>query len=220
MMDEETRRQPGTWMPLMCSLSVCLLMISTVAACSKKSVISKSTQTESRPSQDAPPMGSRGSEETAPALGEPHGLRGFTPNPPEEPTRFSPGQPLTDEERPAPSGRSVGRKLLATVYFELNKSSLSEDGRHQLAPAVEFLHRNPGAGVVIEGHCDERGTHEYNLLLGERRAQEVRKTLTKLRVTNRMRTKSLGKEQPVCAEHSDSCHSKNRRAHVLVEQRP
>jgi peptidoglycan-associated lipoprotein len=106
------------------------------------------------------------------------------------------------------------------VYFEFNKSSLSQDGRQQLASAVEFIHRNPGVGVTIESHCDERGTHEDNLVLGERRAQELRKTLTKLRVTNRMRTRSLGKEQPVCADHSESCYSQNRRAYILVEQRP
>ena len=83
--------------------------------------------------------------------------------------------------------------MLATVYFGFIKASLSHDGRKQLDAAVAFLRRNPGMRVMIEGHCDERGTHEYNLVLGEERAQEVRKTLTELRVTNRMSTKSLGK---------------------------
>ena len=118
------------------------------------------------------------------------------------------------------SARAVARRVLATVYFGFNKASLSHDGRKQLDAAVAFLRRNPGMRVMIEGHCDERGTHEYNLVLGEERAQEVRKTLTELRVTNRMSTKSLGKEQPVCAERSESCYSQNRHAYMLVDPSP
>jgi peptidoglycan-associated lipoprotein len=219
MNDEKKRKMLRKEISVISFLIVCVLMIPAMEACSRKGVSSTTAQTESQPTPVRPPVRSPAPTEKGTVPGPPEGLRGFTPDPPEEPTRFSSVPPITAGQRPA-SARAVARKVLATVYFGFNRSSLSHDGRQQLEPAVAFLRRNPDTGVVIEGHCDERGTHEYNLVLGEKRAQEVRKTLAELHVTNRMSTKSLGKEQPVCAERSESCYSQNRRAHVMIDQSP
>jgi peptidoglycan-associated lipoprotein len=71
---------------------------------------------------------------------------------------------------------------------------------------------------VVEGHCDERGTRDYNLLLGERRARAVKRVLEELGVpSNRVQTTSYGKERPLCAQHSDACWRQNRRVHLTIQ---
>jgi peptidoglycan-associated lipoprotein len=105
------------------------------------------------------------------------------------------------------------------VYFNYDEASLSDDTRSKLARNADLL-KTTQLLVTIEGHADERGTNEYNLALGDRRANAVRDYLTSLGVdTGRLRTLSYGEERPVCTEVDESCLSQNRRAHMVITGR-
>jgi peptidoglycan-associated lipoprotein len=106
------------------------------------------------------------------------------------------------------------------VYFEYNESSLSDQTRDKLSRNADLLKSQTRLSMTIEGHCDERGTAEYNLALGERRANAAKSYLSSLGIgAERMRTISYGFERPVCTEHEESCWSRNRRAHMIITGR-
>ncbi|GMU65735.1 MAG: hypothetical protein AMXMBFR36_20090 [Acidobacteriota bacterium] len=110
--------------------------------------------------------------------------------------------------------------LLGDVYFDFDKSDLREDARARLARNAEWLRAHPEFEVALEGHCDERGTNEYNLALGERRAAAAKDYLVSLGVAaTRLRTISYGEERQQCTSSDESCWSRNRRAHFLVTGR-
>ena len=103
------------------------------------------------------------------------------------------------------------------AYFDFNKSDIRSDARANLAKTAEFLRSYPQVRVTIEGHCDERGSTEYNIGLGERRAQAAKNYLISLGISaDRMDTVSWGKERPFCTEHDESCWQQNRRAHFVA----
>ena len=106
------------------------------------------------------------------------------------------------------------------VYFEYDEDSLSDEARDKLARNADLLKSSAQLTVTIEGHADERGTNEYNLALGDRRANAVRDYLGSLGVdASRLRTLSYGEERPVCTEVDESCWSQNRRAHMVITGR-
>jgi peptidoglycan-associated lipoprotein len=116
--------------------------------------------------------------------------------------------------------RSSG--LLRDVFYEYDSAELSLDAQQALAGGARFLVEHAAFEVQVEGHCDERGTAEYNLALGERRAGAARAYLTRLGVDGgRLRPVSFGEERPVCADTAEPCWSQNRRAHfTIVARRP
>jgi len=106
------------------------------------------------------------------------------------------------------------------IYFLYDEDSLSEESRERLARNADLLKSAPQFSITIEGHADERGTNEYNLALGERRATATRDYLNSLGVpSERVRTLSYGEERPVCTEVAESCWSQNRRAHMVITGR-
>jgi peptidoglycan-associated lipoprotein len=106
---------------------------------------------------------------------------------------------------------------LKDVFFAFDRSDLSTDARAVLKENSDWLKKNPSAQVQIEGHCDERGTVEYNLALGSKRAQASRDYLETLGVpASRLSMISYGEEIPVCKENGESCWGKNRRARFVV----
>jgi peptidoglycan-associated lipoprotein len=106
---------------------------------------------------------------------------------------------------------------LQPVFFELDSAEISAEGQKTLAADAEVLKKYPSWVVSIEGHCDERGTAEYNLALGERRALAARTYLVSLGIdAGRLRTVSYGKEFPFDPNHSEDAWAKNRRAHFVV----
>ncbi len=112
------------------------------------------------------------------------------------------------------------RGLLGDVYFDFDRAELRGEARERLARNGEFLRSRPEFLVTIEGHCDERGTNEYNLALGERRATATRDYLVSLGVAaSRIRIISYGEERPVCRESNESCWGQNRRSHFIVTGR-
>jgi len=103
------------------------------------------------------------------------------------------------------------------VFFAFDKFNLEPSAQATLRDQASWLNQNPSRTIVVEGHCDERGTREYNLALGERRANAVKEYLVSLGVSaGRIRTISYGKERPVCTQSNESCWSKNRRAVSVV----
>jgi peptidoglycan-associated lipoprotein len=110
--------------------------------------------------------------------------------------------------------------LLGDAYFDYDRAELSEEAREQLAKNARFLTQYPRFALTLEGHCDERGTDEYNLALGERRAQSAKSYMVALGVpASRLTTISYGEERPVCSETEESCWHQNRRAHPAVTGR-
>lgn len=106
---------------------------------------------------------------------------------------------------------------LKDVYFDYDRSNIRQDARITLRQNAAWLRGNPSAKVEIEGHADERGTNEYNLALGARRAQAVKDYLVTLgSSSSRLSTISYGEELPVCREKSETCWQKNRRAHFVI----
>ena len=109
------------------------------------------------------------------------------------------------------------RGYLQDAYFDFDKYDLREDARAALATDAEWLKKFPTIQILIEGHCDERGTTEYNLALGERRAGAAKDYLVSLGVDGgRIKIVSYGKERPVCTESTEACWQKNRRAHPVI----
>ena len=120
----------------------------------------------------------------------------------------------------APSKTPVpAPRELAEIYFEFDKWMLSDKAKQDLAENAELLKQNAAAMIIIEGHADERGSREYNLALGEKRAQEVRRFLADLGISNELKVISYGKDRPACTEQDENCHSKNRRTHLVVESK-
>jgi peptidoglycan-associated lipoprotein len=108
---------------------------------------------------------------------------------------------------------------LKDVYFDFDRYDLNADARTILRGNADWLKSNARARVEIEGHCDERGTGEYNLALGAKRAQAVREYLTSLGIDGaRLSTISYGEEIPICKEQSEDCWRQNRRARFVILQ--
>ncbi len=107
-----------------------------------------------------------------------------------------------------------------TVYFDFDKSDIKGEGKVILDAHAEYLVTNPSARIRIEGHCDERGTREYNVALGERRAASVKRYLTLKGVsTSQLNMVSYGEERPAAMGHDESAWSLNRRAELVYTTR-
>jgi peptidoglycan-associated lipoprotein len=121
------------------------------------------------------------------------------------------------EARAAAAQKPVDLNL-QNIYFDYDKSSIREDAREILKANAGIFTKKSEAGIIIEGHCDERGTAEYNMALGERRAQEAKQYLMNLGINaSRMETISYGEERPLDAKSTEEAWAKNRRAQFLLK---
>jgi len=110
------------------------------------------------------------------------------------------------------------RFLNEDIYFEFDSSALLSVAQDVLKQKAQWLRDNPGASVVVEGHCDERGTNEYNLALGDRRSNSAKSFLVDLGISaSRLKTISYGEERPVDTGRNEETWAKNRRAHFVIE---
>lgn len=126
-------------------------------------------------------------------------------------------RPLVGAQRPAPAEFSA-MAALKDVYFDFDRYVVRPDAVEVLTANAAWLKSHPGTAVLVEGHCDERGTSEYNLALGQRRAQSVRDFLLAQGIpAGRIATISYGEERPVCTEATEECRARNRRAHFLIK---
>jgi peptidoglycan-associated lipoprotein len=144
------------------------------------------------------------------------------PPPPPRPTN-----PPVPAPPPAPTEAEIFARMslaelnsshpLDDVYFEFDKSELSAASRASLQKDGDWMRKWPSTKVTVEGHADARGTNEYNLALGERRAASIRDYLGTLGITvTRVSVVSKGEEEPVCREDNEACWSKNRRGHFII----
>lgn len=198
--------------------------------CSKKSVQSGGdSQSTQGMAKGGSPDNSRSGVGSFPDTGIQSGgggLRGLDKNPSEE--RVGSGTLLAKMD---PSG-SAERQMaevraeqaasaaagLRDVFFAYDSWTISEEGRQALSRDAEWMKSTPSALVKVEGHCDERGTSAYNLVLGEKRAKAARNYLVELGVSaNRLSVVSYGKERPSCNEHAESCYQQNRRGHLALK---
>ncbi|MGZ7032381.1 MAG: peptidoglycan-associated lipoprotein Pal [Thermoanaerobaculia bacterium] len=109
------------------------------------------------------------------------------------------------------------RGLLADAFFGYDEATLSANAQAALTTSANWLKQNPGYNLLIEGHCDERGTEQYNLALGDRRANIAREFLATLGVdASRIRTVSYGEERPFDPGHDETAWAKNRRDHLVL----
>jgi peptidoglycan-associated lipoprotein len=142
-----------------------------------------------------------------------------TPASPEESMKEQ--SPTVKESEMAPPGSSISATStsLEMIHFDYDKATIRPDAKATLEKHAKWLQANPKAKIQIQGHCDERGTNEYNLALGERRAQTTKRFLTAMGIDGRrLDTISYGEERPTCIEHNESCYGKNRRAEFIVEK--
>jgi len=126
------------------------------------------------------------------------------PPPPPPPT-------VTDED--------LFNQNIKDIYFDYDKSDLRADQQSSLQADVGFLTQHPTFNFTIEGHCDERGSTEYNLALGDQRASAVKNALTAAGISaSRIKTISYGKEKPFCTESNEACWQQNRRGHFVFQK--
>jgi len=178
--------------------SFCLVVGLGVAACGKKA-----------PAVTPPPPVAPAAPAAPPA----------PPPPPTPPTAATPPRSLSEDEQFArKSLDDLNRERpLGDVYFDLDNSTIKDEGRAALETNATWLKRWTSTRISIEGHCDERGTAEYNLGLGERRANAVKAYLVELGVpADRVVIVSKGKEAPFCTEKNEACWQQNRRGHFVI----
>ena len=133
---------------------------------------------------------------------------------------LSADRPITVATAAAPSAEPTLDELFTRevrdAYFDFNKADIRSDARDALGKTADFLRNYPQIRVTIEGHCDERGSTEYNLALGDRRASAVKQYLISLGISaDRLNTVSFGKEKPFCMQSTDDCYQQNRRGHFV-----
>ena len=172
-----------------------------VAGCAKTPVATVSSAPAPAPAPTAP----------LPAPAPPPPSVGAAPTPPPTP----PPAP-----RPAPPKEYRAHEALKPIYFAFDAATIRPADAKILDANAAWLNANPGYLLLIEGHCDERGTSDYNLALGDRRAKAALNHLVAQGIkSDRITIVSYGEERPACAEHDEACWSKNRRAQFLIKER-
>ena len=149
---------------------------------------------------------------------------GAVPTPaPSTPPAMEAARPAPQPAAPRPTmapGEWMTVADVRDIYFDFDKYDIRPGDAKILDSSAGWLNKNPDQLLLIEGHCDERGTSEYNLVLGERRAKAAMNYLTTRGVAaSRVTVVSFGEDRPVCTEHSEGCWAKNRRAHSLVKRK-
>ena len=148
--------------------------------------------------------------------------RAATPAPTPSPSAPSSGGAAAPAAAPAQTPRPSPKEFVAVkeVYFDFDKYDIRPEDAKTLDANAAWLKSNADNLLLIEGHCDERGTNEYNLALGERRAKATMNYLVSQGIqANRITIISYGEERPVCNEKTEACWAKNRRANFLVKPR-
>ena len=187
-----------------------------LGGCAKKQV-RQEAETPTRPSTTKVTSVKEPAKPAKPRVRETKPTRRPAPPPPE---RTGAAEPAP--EKPAPE-KGLAKETtpgLQRIHFDFDKAVIRPDAREVLKQNAEYLLANPGVRIRIEGHCDERGTTEYNLALGERRAKAAYQYLMDLGIDpNRMTIISYGEEMPLDPRHNEEAWAKNRRAEFVEIQR-
>ena len=191
---------------LLAGVPACLIAVMLLGGCAGNSQVTSESQGVAKPVPPPPPP-----PEPPPP-----------PPPPEPPPEPPPPPPkqeaMVAEAAAVPEDPLAWAAELTDVHFAYDKSAIRKSERSKLDAAANLLKADRKRKVIVEGHCDERGTVQYNLALGERRAAAVRDYLVKAGVErSQIDVVSYGKEKPLCTEASDECFQKNRRAHFAAQ---
>ncbi len=120
---------------------------------------------------------------------------------------------------PGPTDEDLFGQNVKDVYFDYDKSDIRADQQGAITGDAQFLNQHSSINFTIEGHCDDRGSTEYNLALGDRRANSAKNALTAAGVSaSRIKTISYGKEKPFCLEDNEACWQQNRRGHFVYQK--
>ncbi|HEX9155414.1 MAG TPA: peptidoglycan-associated lipoprotein Pal [Nitrospira sp.] len=209
----QTRSIPSsTFVGLMC-LSVVIL----AWGCSGKRVASSSGDASSTTKEKTAPATAAAPVETIKPEGMvtiPEERRSTT-----ETARAAPPAPGEGPVSSLDSGAtSADRSAVGDIFFDFDRYAIRRDAQPVLEGNAIWMKRTPGKSVLIEGHCDERGTQAYNLVLGEKRARSTKHYLEDLGVpASRLKIVSYGEMRPFCKERDEDCYQKNRRAHFVVQ---
>lgn len=204
-----------------------LLALALLEGCSGRTVMSSAGDqslaerkgTSTQVGDSGSPTGAESARITEPAIASPV----VPPGKRERLNQPSLSSPSADSSGPANALGPGDASALLTgtigdVYFDFDRYSLRKDAKTMLEANARQLKLSNGVNVLIEGHCDERGTQAYNLVLGERRAQVVGQYLRELGIPpSQLQIISYGKERPFCTEHQESCWQQNRRGHFVVK---
>ena len=136
-------------------------------------------------------------------------------------TRLTVTQPPPPQQAatPSPTDEDLFGQNVKDIYFDYDKSDIRPDQQSAIQTDAQFLAQHSNIGFTIEGHCDDRGSTEYNLALGDQRASSVKNALVAAGVSaNNIKTISYGKEKPFCMEDNESCWQQNRRGHFVYQK--
>jgi peptidoglycan-associated lipoprotein len=179
---------------------VLILMFFVSAGCAEK-VTTKPEVEQPQKEQKAEEMKAQKPSEAAPEA--------------QKETGMEKAEVVKSEEEEAITAGKEG--VFQDIHFDFDRYNIQDADRGILKSIASWMRKNASAKLTIEGHCDDRGTNEYNLALGDRRAKAVKDYLVSLGVpSSRLETISFGEEKPVCTQQTEECWAKNRRAHFVV----
>ena len=224
---------------ILAALLLCAIVASPLTGCGKKMTASTGdTASASKGKSAAPPVekitpdsmvtipeeksgqstieAAREPMEVPPAAsGGPDGGGGVTPAAPGSSSQAVPPAAFSSPSDGTPPADTV---TLKDIFFDFDQHTIRMDAQATLSANAAWINSRPGKAVLIEGHCDERGTQAYNLVLGEKRARSVKRYLEDLGVpASRLKTTSYGELRPFCKEREESCYQQNRRAHFVAQ---
>jgi peptidoglycan-associated lipoprotein len=131
--------------------------------------------------------------------------------------KIASGKESVESQEQAARALEEKEGMFKDIHFDFDKYDVKDEYKSELKSIASWMTKNSTAKLSVEGHCDERGTNEYNLALGDRRAKAVKDYIVSLGVpSSKIETISYGEEKPLCTEQTEECWAKNRRAHFVV----
>lgn len=198
---------------------LCCVIVAPVMGCSKRVASSTGEAASTSKAKSAPPVETITPESMATVPGS-----GTFETAREEPRETagsaSSGESIREPSAPVPPVATPSAALvsLEDIFFDFDQHTIRRDAQTTLSANAAWINSNSGKAVVIEGHCDERGTQAYNLVLGEKRARSTKRYLEDLGVpASRLKTTSYGELRPLCKERDEDCYQRNRRAHFVLQ---
>jgi peptidoglycan-associated lipoprotein len=191
---------------------LCLLVVGMLSGCASRKIVT--TVEDQRYVPGAAPQAQAPVSEAKVSPPAPAQIEKPTPPPVPKESRIAeqPIAPAPLVQPPMPQARPIPE--LSDIFFDFDRFVIRNDAQSVLEANAGVLKSQSGENILLEGHCDERGTSAYNLVLGERRAKAAAQYLRDLGIpSSQLQITSYGKERPFCTEHSEACWQSNRRAH-------
>ena len=187
---------------------LCLMLFANMLGCAKKVALSSGETSSTTKGKSAAPV------ETI----QPESM---TTIPDDRRSTMETARPPLDippSDTPSPRNPASLASSLGDIFFDFDQYTIRGDARSVLEADAMWIKSAVGKSILIEGHCDERGTQAYNLVLGEKRARSTKRYLEDLGVaSSRLKIVSFGEIRPFCKEHDETCYQKNRRAHFVAQ---